>query len=228
MSISQKLIAAFLTAIVLPVALVAIVTILEVREQAFHYFESRIQSEIYHIDQSFVQFFNEVEKDVTYLAQHQHTVAAEHNVRAYLQTTVDTQLDHPNNAITEARAFELYREFGETHPGIKYVYMANSDAGYIQWPMGLTTAGYDPRVRPWYKAAIAAQCPRLPRPPGRSGEGRPTLPRRARSVDRAAGCRARSPRPGAEARAPRGRWPAHARGARAPRRARGAFPQPRP
>tara|TARA_B100000446_G_C10456909_1_gene307376 strand:- start:511 stop:825 length:315 start_codon:yes stop_codon:yes gene_type:complete len=59
------------------------------------------------------------------------------------------------NAGTEAELYALYARFAEANPGLAYVYLGSADGGYVQWPEGNIGAGYDPRERPFYQAALS-------------------------------------------------------------------------
>ena len=64
---------------------------------------------------------------------------------------------HPSrNGGLEQQIYECFEHYATNHPGILYVYMGTTQGGYIQWPETTNSDNYDPRQRPWYKAAVAA------------------------------------------------------------------------
>lgn len=51
--------------------------------------------------------------------------------------------------------FAEFERYAWTHPNVTYVYLGTEDGGYLQWPQKkVGKAGYNPRIRPWYKQAL--------------------------------------------------------------------------
>nr|BFE98290.1 hypothetical protein GCM10020185_88260 [Pseudomonas brassicacearum subsp. brassicacearum] len=50
----------------------------------------------------------------------------------------------------------VFDSFAETHPTTASISLGLNDGGFAGWPDDQTMASYDPRVRPWYKAAMEA------------------------------------------------------------------------
>lgn len=157
MNIFQKIVAAFLCVISLPIIVISFITTNEIYDNASKHFTESSRREIKHVDASFQLFFKEIENNVHFLSQHPSVLSAKENVKFYMQETNKLKLTHTQNSKTEAMAYQLYADFGNTHPDLKYVYMGNEEGGYIQWPEGNVSANYDPRVRPWYRTAIEAK-----------------------------------------------------------------------
>ncbi|GLS25094.1 methyl-accepting chemotaxis protein [Marinibactrum halimedae] len=156
MNISTKLLLAFLASIILPIFTISFWVIQETEEQAFENFTARSQAEILQISNAFELFFNEISKNVNYLATHPDVIEAETGLVNYMASDVSGEMTALQNGETEAKVFTLYRDFAETHSGIAYVYMGNQEGGYVQWPSGPAIASYDPRTRPWFDSAMNA------------------------------------------------------------------------
>lgn len=77
-------------------------------------------------------------------------------------TDLNTYMDQPNRQLMrpsqgspeEQKLFEALSVYAKSHPGVIYAYIATEYGGYLCWPESEIVANYDPRVRPWYKAAI--------------------------------------------------------------------------
>ena len=156
MNISKKLKLAFASAIAVPLVIIAVLVITEIRYQALENFAQMSGREALQVDNGISMFFAEIEKNVDYLSSHPQVLDAKSDVQTYLQSDSKVKLDHINGSNTERLVFDLFDHFAKTHPGLAYVYMGNEQGGYVQWPAGEVTANYDPRVRPWYKRAKAA------------------------------------------------------------------------
>ena len=156
MNISKKLKLSFASAIALPLIIIAVLVITQLRQQALDNFAELSEREARQVDNGISMFFDEIEKNVDYLASHSAILDAEQGVKTHMQSPNSVKLDHANGSNTEKTAFNLFDHFGKTHPGLAYIYIGNEQGGYIQWPEGEVTANYDPRVRPWYKTGKTA------------------------------------------------------------------------
>lgn len=156
MNISKKLKLSFASAIVLPLIIIAVLVITQTRQQALDGFAQLSEREAKQVDNGINMFFSEIEKNVDYLASHPTILEAKQDVKTHMQSPNAVKLAHMSGSDTEQAAYTLFDHFGDTHPGLAYIYMGNEQGGYIQWPEGEVTANYDPRKRPWYEAAKAA------------------------------------------------------------------------
>lgn len=156
MNISKKLKLSFASAIALPLIIISLLVITETRQQALDNFAQLSVREARQVDNGISLFFAEIEKNVDYLASHSATLNAKTDVMTHMQSSNPVKLDHQNGSLVEQTVFNLFDHFATTHPGLAYIYMGNEQGGYVQWPASEVPANYDPRVRPWYKTAKAA------------------------------------------------------------------------
>ncbi|MEO2281505.1 methyl-accepting chemotaxis protein [Pseudoalteromonas pernae] len=156
MSIRSKLLIALISAIIIPLGIVAVIVITQAREQALSHFQNLTNREVVQIDRGLSTFFSEISKDVDFLASHQRVLDAQTNVTLYRNSTKASQLAAEKGSETERAAYTLFKHFGQTHNGLAYVYMGNEEGGYIQWPQSEVGAGYNPIERPWYQRAVQA------------------------------------------------------------------------
>ncbi|BBN83198.1 chemotaxis protein [Pseudoalteromonas sp. A25] len=156
MRISQKLRLAFMSAIALPLIIIAGLMISQTRQASLENFTEMANREALQIDNGISMFFAEIAKNVDYLASHPNVISARTQVQTYFDKSTATNLTSMQNSSIEKEAYQVFELFGDTHPGIAYIYMGNTEGGYIQWPQGEVNAGYDPRERPWYQTAERA------------------------------------------------------------------------
>ncbi|MBD8680699.1 methyl-accepting chemotaxis protein [Pseudomonas sp. CFBP 13719] len=151
MNIKQKLTWGFAIIACLPVIVVAVLVVFNLREAARADFVDSSGREIRQIDNGMKQFFDGISQNVEYLAKDPRIVAAT-NLKNY------SGADAPQIPLTEnnQRLLEIFDGFAKSHPSTAYLSLGLSDGGYASWPNDPKIANYDPRQRPWYKAAMAA------------------------------------------------------------------------
>ncbi|AZZ99888.1 methyl-accepting chemotaxis protein [Pseudoalteromonas sp. R3] len=156
MTISQKLRLAFIVAIVSPILIIAVLIVSQTRQLALDKFVEMSGREALQVDNGIGMFFDEIAKNVEFLATNPKLTGAQSEVQIYTEKGTATQLNSRSGSETEQAAYDLFERFGDTHPGIAYIYFGNTEGGYIQWPQGEVSANYDPRPRPWYRSGQAA------------------------------------------------------------------------
>ena len=142
--------------IILPILVIAILMINQIRQLAYDNFSSANSREVTQIDNAINLLFDEITKDINYLARTEQVVAASTNIKTYMSNSTKTAMTSLQNGETEASIYQLFKEFGDTHNGISYIYAGNEEGGYIQWPQGDVSANYDSRARPWYTTGKSA------------------------------------------------------------------------
>jgi len=150
MNIKQKLTWAFGAIASVPILLVAAVVIFNLRSQAQADFIEGSGREIRQIDNAMNMFFRGLSENVEYVAS-LPLVASATELSNY------TNSDASNTPLTPSSK-ELEVEFGrfaKAHPTTAYLSYGRIDGGYATWPADTTLSKYDPRVRPWYKTAVA-------------------------------------------------------------------------
>lgn len=154
MRIKQKLVLGLAFSVILPVLIISVFTISHTREQAYQSFIDASGREILQIDRAFSVFFESIEQNVTYLATTATVRDTSEKITSFMAP--DPKFTHhKDQGPVEARMFEIYEKFGESHPDLAYVYGGREDGGYVAWPfVAMGDSSYDPRQRPWYKKAI--------------------------------------------------------------------------
>ncbi|CAG9195075.1 Methyl-accepting chemotaxis sensory transducer with Cache sensor [Paraburkholderia sabiae] len=154
-SIAFKFSAASGAALAVTVLLLTSVGALNVRHQAVDEFEQSSRARIVQADESLDVNFKEVEQNLTYLTQTAQLKAADQSITDYLNH--GGQMTPDKNGEIEKTIFALLKDFGDTHPNMRYLDIGTRWGGYVQWPIeSLNGEHYDPRVRPWYQLAMTA------------------------------------------------------------------------
>ena len=154
-SIAFKFSAVSGAALAVTVLLVTAIGALNVRRHAVDEFSQSSQARIVQADESLDSNFREVEQNLTYLTQTAQLRAADESITNYL--THGGQMTPDANGETEKTIYALLKQFGDSHPNMRYLDIGTRWGGYVQWPIeSMNGDHYDPRVRPWYQLAITA------------------------------------------------------------------------
>jgi len=151
MNIKQKLILAFAVIASLPVILVAVLIILNVRHEARDSFVDSSGREIRQVDNAMQLFFEGISQNVAYLAAHPQLQGINGQVKRYLAS--DAAQVAPGER--DQQLFTLFEGLAKSHSAYTYLSLGTEDGGYVFWPGDPALASYDPRTRPWYKTAMA-------------------------------------------------------------------------
>ena len=144
MNIKQKLTWAFAAIACVPVILVAIIVVLNLREGALANFLDSSGREIRQIDNGMQQFFDGISQNVDFVAKDPRVIAAK-NLKNYAGADAAQIPLTPTN--TELLA--IFDQFAKSHPSTAYLSLGLSDGGYASWPDDAKLTQYDPRTRPW-------------------------------------------------------------------------------
>ena len=151
MNIKQKLTWAFAIIACLPVVLVATLVVLNLRGDAKDDFVDGSGREIRQVANAMQLFFDGISQNVEYLANQPLVKNADAGVKSRVSADAaqipDTEID--------TKLFELFSALAASHPAYAYVSYGLSSGGYAFWPGDAKMANYDPRIRPWYKTAMA-------------------------------------------------------------------------
>ena len=155
MRIRTKLLSVIAVSVIVPVLIVSLFAIYQTRQIALLSFEQSSRKEIQQVDNAFDIFFTGIADNVSFLADHPLAKDDGFNLSVFVDGPGSFKT-HLNVGGKEAELYKLYELFGESHPGLAYVYTGREDGGYLSWPDVLLTDPYDPRSRPWYKAAMSS------------------------------------------------------------------------
>ncbi|MBC3300839.1 methyl-accepting chemotaxis protein [Pseudomonas sp. SWRI18] len=151
MKIKNKLVLAFVSVAFIPVSLVAVISVMNTRTQAVDQFIDGSTREIRQIDGNIRQFFDGTLQNVDQMAT--DPVYTSINTLKNYQPADAASQPMPAEAQT---VIERFARFGATHPTAAILSIGLEDGTYAKWPDDPQLAKYDPRTRPWYKAAMAS------------------------------------------------------------------------
>lgn len=105
------------------------------------------------VEQSINTFYDQIDKDINMMANHPLTQKADDTITSYKDTKQDVQMTPSKNGGIEQELYEMFKYYGESHPGTMYVYLGTEKGSYVLWPESVIKKGYNPVKRDWYKDA---------------------------------------------------------------------------
>ncbi|RMT83979.1 Methyl-accepting chemotaxis protein [Pseudomonas viridiflava] len=149
MNIKQKLTWAFAVIACLPIIVVATIVVVNLRDEATKGFVDGSGREIRQVDNAMQLFFDGITQNVNYIAAHPLIAGASDDFRSYMGAAATPQSEN------DRQATELFASIAKAHPAYSYVSYGLINGTYIMTPEDPRMSNYDPRVRPWYKTAMA-------------------------------------------------------------------------
>ncbi|MEX6503366.1 methyl-accepting chemotaxis protein [Pseudomonas sp. 25A3E] len=154
MTIRVKLIVAFICVTLVPVLIIAIFVTDQAISREREQFNQSSVKQMREVDNAFSFFLDSVAKNVTLLSQTRLLQSADNTLPSYIEASQVREMQVPTSGVGSS-IYELFEQVGKSHPSYAYVYAATSNGHYLQWPLSEIRANYDPRERPWFKAALA-------------------------------------------------------------------------
>ncbi|TWC31689.1 methyl-accepting chemotaxis protein [Pseudomonas sp. SJZ079] len=151
MNIKQKLTLAFAVIACVPVVLVAVLIILNLRSEARTDFLDSSGREIRQVDNAIQLFFQGISQNVEFLAGQPQLQAIDGKLKSYVAAdAAGTPMGEQDQQV-----FELFAGLAASHPAYAYLSLGTLEGGYVFWPGDPKLNSYDPRSRPWYQRAMA-------------------------------------------------------------------------
>ena len=121
-------------------------------DESFH---TLALSQAERVEERILTFLSPGEMSVQYLAELPLVRDSRGKLTGYLDTTETTTLYYANHPPHERLIYDEFIRVSNSNENYGLVFMANDDGQYAQAPEGhIKTAGYDPRLRSWYKEAM--------------------------------------------------------------------------
>nr|WP_312935842.1 methyl-accepting chemotaxis protein [Pseudomonas sp.] len=150
MNIKHKLTWAFAVIAGLPIAVVAAIVVLNLRDEARDDFVENSGREIRQVGNAMNIFFKGIDENVEFLAAQPMLGTLSNDFNKYMAAKPSYDLTPQSQEV-----LAYFDRMAKTHKNYAYVSYAVADGGYVGWPNSQKLDGYDPRVRPFYKSAMA-------------------------------------------------------------------------
>ncbi len=119
-------------------------------------FENNTKSKLEVINSAANLRFQKIYEDIEMFAKHELIKKERSPITTYYQNKTRVLMKPMEGNKREQDIFKMFQLYGESHDGIEYVYFSTQEGGYVVWPQTYITAGYDPRIRPWYIRGLSA------------------------------------------------------------------------
>lgn len=152
-SIAFKISAVSSASLALTVVMLTTVGSINVRQQAVDAFASSSSAKISQADEALDMTFHDFENNLNYITALAPLQAADDSLTNYF---THGEMTADGHGPVETAIFSTFKQFGDSHPNLRYLDVGTKSGGYVQWPIESFPSGhYDPRVRPWYQLAMA-------------------------------------------------------------------------
>ncbi len=155
MRIRSKLALTFLLTVVLLTSLLTYVVISKTLEKSIQDFVYHSQEEMRLVDGNYQTLFDNITRDVNYLAQSELFAQVDVPLSNYMGD-VARPTDASIAGGIEAGIERFFERYANSRPHLIDIYFGAADGGFV----GVSddpADNYDPRLRPWYSAAINTQ-----------------------------------------------------------------------
>jgi methyl-accepting chemotaxis protein len=189
----NRLIAAFMGVILVPLALINFFLDVTVQKQTREDFINGTTREVTQVDNGIQLFLAGIKENVRMLATSPLARQQAGNVTTYMNKNSGPDGMVPmtplENGGYEGELYKQFEQFAKTHPAVSTISFGAADGGYLQWPAVSRKTGYDSRTRDWYKNAVAEPEKIIVSDPFLTSKGVPTIGVFATVKDEAQGIR---------------------------------------
>lgn len=174
-TIKKKLIVAFLITIILPLTLISVIVANRVSTQSMESFITAARSELKQSDNVITTFFDIGKSMVTMLSSAQPVLLMDETLTSYMQATEPSFVDGIAKGGNEADIVRLLRAIHRSNPSFTEVFIGSIYGGFATSLTSDMPAGYDPRIRPWYKKSLNFEGEAILSDPYMSTTGEPVV-----------------------------------------------------
>ncbi len=156
MKIRTKLVVAFMTTALIPIAVLSYFAAIESLEQSRTQYSEHAHQNMSLLDSTIGSFSAFVARDVNYLTRFEGLRALNNDQRTYFDDSGTGKPPATPEGVHQHAVVESYfANYLIDRPYLTAVYFGTPVGGFFQYPY-VPLRNYDPRKRPWYLAAVAA------------------------------------------------------------------------
>ena len=119
-------------------------------------FISSSTNQIEILDKAINQYIESVYDNIEMFANFPSVKSVQNGLQSYVELESRKKMNPYESSEEEQHLYEIFKIYGDSHPGTNYIYMATAYGGYLCWPSVEITPHYDPRIRPWYLTGVEA------------------------------------------------------------------------
>ncbi len=154
LTLKTKILFSLLGSSIVPILIICVVLGFKVKNNSLESFFETTGKELSHVEKAISIFINDIKANASMFARHPDVQAADETINSFInQTEPKATSDLPIGEV-EKRILYLTRDLLKTHKSFVDVFMGTKHGGFSMASNAPLPAGYDPRVRPWYKLAL--------------------------------------------------------------------------
>ena len=151
LSIKQKLVIAFTCVAVVPIVIIMAVVAVELRQFSNNAFVNATTRELAQVDNAMTLFMDGIVSHVIQLASDPLLKGAGDQITSYTETTETTLVNPLGDGGLNADIYHLFKRVQDSSASYCEVYFGTEAGGLLTSLPAEKKAGYDPRVRSWYR-----------------------------------------------------------------------------
>jgi methyl-accepting chemotaxis protein len=154
LNVRTKILVSFTAALVLLCVSILSVSLTSIYNDSVEYSTSSAAGQLEHIDGTIATYMQEALNNTVMMAEDPRAKRVEEIQGNFLDPNMEYPTNDPGPEDPIGRDIRgFYQMILKSHPSYKDCYVGTSKGGFIIGGDDLMPAGYDPRKRPWYKAA---------------------------------------------------------------------------
>ncbi len=150
-TIKKKLITGFAVVSFVPIFILSVFLLKQIRDDAYTTFVQSTQNELQQIDKGFTFYIDGVKSFVQMLIDSPASKKADETLPNHIQLTTKKLIPPAEAGPVAQEIHEFYEVVHKSDESFLEVYMGSEWGGYISSAPGPMPAAYDPRARGWYK-----------------------------------------------------------------------------
>ena len=155
LTLRKKLLISIIGSTILPILLICLFLGYTIRKDSLGDFFTSTGNELNHINKAITLFIDETKANTSLLAQHPAVKATDDSINSFIGQTEPKATSDMENGHVERTILDLTQSLLKTHNSFVDVYVGTKYGGFSMASDAPLPAGYDPRVRPWYKKALS-------------------------------------------------------------------------
>ena len=155
LTIRKKIIASFMGAVIFPLMIIVVIMGITLSDHSLRSYDEQSTKLLESISNHFSTFLSDTIANTRIMSDSPLKQEIHQGMANHLDLDTPTQIDYETLGGVDAAYRSLAKLIHTTHKDYIEVYLATRDGAFITSIDIAMAAGYDPRVRPWYKATIA-------------------------------------------------------------------------
>ncbi len=155
LTIKQKLITAFVVTVLLPILILSVTLSSRIEKNSRENFIKSTTNELKLANNLVTTFFDEVKSNVSMLKNHPVVGGVDDTLSTYLEKTEPTYPMYSEKGGKEAALHNLFKLVMENNGNYGEIFLGTVHGAFINSTERAIKAHYDPRIRGWYKRALA-------------------------------------------------------------------------